>query len=63
MHKSIVIVSTGKKPNWGGGGSEGGLVKDHTFPPFFFEPFPKNTTYHDVFFYRTSWKYCPEVKQ
>ena len=40
----------GKKPyffqksdNTGGagGGSEGGLAKDHTFSDFFFEPFPK----------------------
>ena len=28
-----------KRPNQGGR-SEGGLVKDHTFPAFFFEPFP-----------------------
>ena len=30
-----------EKKTWarGGGGSEGGLVKDHTFPPFF-KPFP-----------------------
>ena len=25
-----------KRPNRGGGGSEGGLVKDHTFAAFFF---------------------------
>ena len=29
-----------KKDQTPGGGSEGGLVKDHPFPVFFFEPFP-----------------------
>ena len=30
-----------KRPNRGVGGSEGGLVKDHTFAAFFSAPFPK----------------------
>ena len=29
-----------KKDQTGGGGSEGGLVKDHTFPAFFFCTLP-----------------------
>ena len=29
-----------KRPNRGGGGAEGGLVKDHAFAAFFFDPFP-----------------------
>ena len=30
-----------KKTKPGGGGSKGGLVKDHTFAAFFSAPFPK----------------------
>ena len=58
MGPSVKFVSPNKglisKKKWGsiflfgkmtkpGGGSEGGLAKDHTFSCFFFEPFPKQS--------------------